>query len=62
MQLEGAAGFKRQDTPEAKLDKLASLLASSSGQEIDTQLLAELLSVPTGTSPPLLFQGGLRLD
>jgi predicted ATPase len=49
MQLERAAGFERQDTPEAKLDKLASLLGSSSGQEIDTQLLAELLSVPTGT-------------
>jgi class 3 adenylate cyclase len=49
MQLERAAGFERQDTPEAKFDKLASLLGSSSGQEIDTQLLAELLSIPTGT-------------
>jgi tetratricopeptide (TPR) repeat protein len=49
MQLERAAGFERQDTPEAKLDKLASLLGSPSGQEVDTQLLAELLSVPTGT-------------
>jgi class 3 adenylate cyclase len=54
MQLERAAGFERQDTPEAKLDKLASLLGSSSAQEIDTQLLAELLSIPTGTRyPPL---------
>jgi class 3 adenylate cyclase/tetratricopeptide (TPR) repeat protein len=49
MQLERAAGFERQDTPEAKLHKLASLLGSSSGQETDTQLLAELLSVPAGT-------------
>jgi class 3 adenylate cyclase/predicted ATPase len=48
MQLERAAGFERHDAPEAKLDKLASLLGSSSGQETDIQLLADLLSISTG--------------
>jgi class 3 adenylate cyclase/predicted ATPase len=48
MQLERAAGFERHDAPEDKIDKLASLLGSSSGQEIDTQLLADLLSIPVG--------------
>ena len=46
-QLERAAGFDRQDAPNAKLDKLASLLGSSAGQQTDLQLLAELLSTPT---------------
>ena len=49
-QLERAAGFDRQDTAETKLDKLVSLLGSSPGQDTDIQLLAELLSVPTGGS------------
>jgi class 3 adenylate cyclase/predicted ATPase len=47
-QLERAAGFERDDTPEAKLDKMTSLLDASSGQENDAQLLSELLSIPTG--------------
>jgi tetratricopeptide (TPR) repeat protein len=45
-QLERAAGFERDDTPEAKLDKMGSLLGPSSGH--DDQLLSELLSLPTG--------------
>jgi len=45
-QLERAAGFDRQDAPNAKLDKLASLLGSSAGQQADLGLLAELLSIP----------------
>jgi predicted ATPase len=49
-QLERAAGFERDDTPEAKLDKMTSLLDVSSGQENDAQLLSELLSIPTGDS------------
>jgi class 3 adenylate cyclase len=44
-QLERAAGFVRQDAPDAKLDKLASLLSPSGGRETDLQLMAELLSV-----------------
>jgi predicted ATPase len=47
-QLERAARFERQDTPETKLDKLASLLGLSSSSDSDLQLLAELLSIPTG--------------
>ena len=47
-QLERAVGLERHDASEAKLDKLTSLLGASSEHETDTQLLAELLSVPTG--------------
>jgi predicted ATPase/class 3 adenylate cyclase len=46
-QLERAAGFERKDTPAGRLDRLTSLLGSSADHEIDTQLLAELLSIPT---------------
>jgi len=45
-QLERAAAFERHDTADAKLDKLKALLAP--GHERDVQLLAELLSIPTG--------------
>ena len=47
VQLERAAGFERDDGPEAKLDKLATLLgpAAESG---DVSLLVELLSLPGG--------------
>ena len=52
-QLERAAGFEREDTPEVKLDKLA-VLAPASPE--DGALLAELLSLPTvGRVPPLEF-------
>jgi class 3 adenylate cyclase/predicted ATPase len=52
--LERGAGFERDDTPEAKLEKMTSLLGVSSGHENDAQLLAELLSIPTGDRyPPL---------
>jgi class 3 adenylate cyclase/DNA-binding winged helix-turn-helix (wHTH) protein/predicted ATPase len=47
-QLERAARSERHDGREAKLDKLSSLLGASSKHETDTQLLAELLSIPTG--------------
>ena len=53
-QLERAAGFERNDTIEAKHDKLSSLLGASPKHDNDVQLLAELLSVPTGDRyPPL---------
>jgi len=45
-QFERAAGFERQDAPNTKLDKLASILGSSVDQATDIQLLAELLSIP----------------
>ncbi len=51
VQLERAAGFARHDPPQARLDKLEALLGA---QESDVQLLAELLSIPTGDRwPPL---------
>jgi class 3 adenylate cyclase len=47
VQLERAAGFARDDGPETKLDKLATLLGPAA--EIgDIALLVELLSVPGG--------------
>ena len=53
-QLERAAGFERNDTLDAKLDKLSSLLGASPHHDNDVQLLAELLSVPPGDRyPPL---------
>jgi predicted ATPase/class 3 adenylate cyclase len=53
-QLERAAGFEREDTPEAKLEKLAALLAPAAPPPEDEALLAELLLLPTeGRFPPL---------
>ncbi|MBP2433906.1 MULTISPECIES: adenylate/guanylate cyclase domain-containing protein [Bradyrhizobium] len=53
-QLERAARFEREDTPEAKLEKLAALLASVAPPPEDEALLAELLLLPTeGRFPPL---------
>jgi class 3 adenylate cyclase/tetratricopeptide (TPR) repeat protein len=56
VQLERAAGFGREDTPEAKLAKLRLLpgLDMVSEPDTDVQLLSELLSIPTGDRfPPL---------
>jgi class 3 adenylate cyclase/predicted ATPase len=51
-QLERTAGFEHEDTPEGKLDKLATVLAAASPE--DEALLADLLSLPTeGRFPPL---------
>ena len=47
-QLERAAGFERNDAPDAKLEKLSSLLGASLARERQTQIIAELLSIPTG--------------
>jgi predicted ATPase len=46
-QLERAANFRRDDGPEAKLDKLAALLAPAA-EAGDVSLLVELLSLPGG--------------
>ena len=52
-QLERAAAFERHDIPESKLEKVVSLLGLSAAQNTDVQLLAELLSIPTGINTAL---------
>ncbi len=54
-QLERAAGFQRDDTTEAKLNKLEELLAEGANRvEEMAPLVADLLAVPTGGRyPPL---------
>src|ERR1700760_4535304 len=54
-QLERAAGFETEDTPEAKLDKLEALLTAGSPTDEDLALLGDLLSLPTERYPPLAF-------
>ena len=55
-QLERAAGFERDDTPELKLGKLEALLAPLSPPEKEIALLADLLSLPGSSRyPPLDF-------
>jgi class 3 adenylate cyclase/predicted ATPase len=51
-QLERAAGFERDDTPAARLDKLEVLVAANAPAEGDVQSLAELLAVPPGNRYP----------
>jgi predicted ATPase len=43
--IERAAGFRHDDTPQAKLDKLDTLLAQSSTSPHDAALLSEMLSL-----------------
>ena len=45
-QMERAAGFTHDDTPQTKLDKLDALLAQSVTSPHDAALLAEMLSLP----------------
>jgi class 3 adenylate cyclase/predicted ATPase len=45
-QLEHAAGFDRDDSPPAKFDKLAALLARTAATTEEMALVAELLSLP----------------
>ena len=54
-QLERAAGFRRDDTSEQRLDKLEAVLAQGTNDLRETvPLLADLLSVPIGDRyPPL---------
>ena len=53
--LRGAAGIRRDDTPEAKLDKLEALPGGTGSDGLATaQLFAQLLAIPTGSRyPPL---------
>ena len=54
-QLERAAGFRREDTDEQRLDKLEAVLAQATNDLSEAvPLLADLLSIPTGDRyPPL---------
>jgi class 3 adenylate cyclase/tetratricopeptide (TPR) repeat protein len=52
-QLERAAGFRREDTPELRLDKLEVVLSQATNDLSDVApLIADLLSVPTGDRYP----------
>ena len=54
-QLERAAGFRRDDTVEQRLDKLEAVLAQATSEPRDAApLLAALLSIPTGERYPSL--------
>jgi class 3 adenylate cyclase/tetratricopeptide (TPR) repeat protein len=54
-QLEQAAGFAREDPPEAKLDKLeALLLQSNANLPHAPALIADLLAIPSNSRYPLL--------
>ena len=54
-QLERAAGFRREDTPEQRLEKLEAVLAQATNELSEAvPLLADLLSIPTSDRyPPL---------
>ena len=53
-QMERAAGLARDDTPQAKLDKLDALLAQSSTSTQDAALFADMLSLPNDGRYPVL--------
>jgi predicted ATPase len=53
-QIERAAGFTRDDTPQSKLDKLDALLGQSSTSARDGALFAEMLSLPNDGRYPAL--------
>jgi class 3 adenylate cyclase/tetratricopeptide (TPR) repeat protein len=50
VQLEHAAGFRRDDTAEEKLGKLKELLAPAAPGDDETALVAELLSLPNAAA------------
>ncbi|HWZ13100.1 MAG TPA: adenylate/guanylate cyclase domain-containing protein, partial [Acidobacteriaceae bacterium] len=53
-QIERAAGFRHDDAPQAKLDKLDALLAQSSTSPHDAALLSEMLSLPNDGRYPAI--------
>ncbi len=53
-QMERAAGLARDDTPQAKLDKLDTLLKQTSTSAQDAALFAEMLSLPNDGRYPAL--------
>jgi predicted ATPase len=52
-QIGHAAGFARDDTPAAKLEKLGALLARATPPEEDMAFLADLMSLPASERHPL---------
>ena len=54
-QLERAAGFRREDTPEQRLAKLEAVLVQATNDLSEVApLIADLLSIPTGERYPAL--------
>ena len=53
-QIERAAGLARDDTPQAKLDKIDAMLAQTSTSIEDAALIAEMLSLPNDGRYPAL--------
>ncbi len=53
-QIELAAGFERDDAPDRRLDKLEELLAQAGDVTRDMALVADLLSIPSGSRYPRL--------
>src|SRR5262249_47106055 len=54
-QLERAAGFRREDTAEQRLDKLEAVLSQGTNDLTEAApLIADLLSIPTGHPYPAL--------
>jgi class 3 adenylate cyclase/predicted ATPase len=53
-QMERAAGFVHDDTPQTKLDKLDAVLARTSTEIEDAALFAEMLSLPNDRRYPTL--------
>ena len=53
-QMERAAGFVHDDTPQARLDKLDAVLAQTSTRIEDVALFAEMLSLPNDGRYPAL--------
>ena len=53
-QMERAAGFVHDDTPQARLDKLDMMLAQTSTSKQDAALFAEMLSLPNDRRYPVL--------
>ena len=53
-QVERAAGLAREDTSQARLDKLDAMLAKTSTSREDAALLAEMLSLPNDGRYPAL--------
>ena len=55
-QMERAAGFADDDTPQARLDKLDAVLTQTSTPKVDAALFADMLSLPNDGRYPTLDQ------
>ena len=64
VQLERAAGFRREDTPDQRLDKLEAVLARATNDVGEVApLIADLLAIPTGDRyPPLTLTAQKRKE